>query len=149
MKKILLTLLLAILTNPIFGQEFKPDKWCSRLLTEDVVRFAFKNFPPPPHIQPVIFLRSAPLYPKYIATAEILDNGQYLINVNMLYLDIDMDLDRVLIHELQHILQFHQGRLKTLDSGFYWEGQIYSFDWPYDERPWEIEADQASDQYCN
>lgn len=148
MKK-LFTLLLVILTQTLFAQEFKPDKWCERLLTDEVIRFSNQNFPPPPYIQPVIYFRSTPLSPRFVATAEILEPGVYIISVNWIYLESNLEMERTIIHELQHILQFHSGRLKTLDTCFYWEGMLYGFDWPYDARPWEIEADQVAADHCD
>lgn len=145
MKKFL-TIIGILLSTTTLAQAFNSDKWCQRLLTPDVISFCNQNFPPPPYKQPKIWIRSTPLHPRFVATAEILEPGEYIINVNFMYLD--MELERTMIHELQHILQFHQGRLKTLDEGFYWEGDLYSFDWPYPARPWEIEANQAATDWC-
>jgi hypothetical protein len=45
-------------------------------------------------------------------------------------------------HELIHVNQTVAGRFKTLDDGWLWEGCAYPFDTPYQDRPWEIEAEK-------
>jgi hypothetical protein len=148
MKKILalLTLLTCINLN---AQEFRPDSWCKHLLTDEIIRFSNQHFPQPPRVQPIIYIRATPLNPNFIATAEILSHNQYIINVNPMYMMAEIELERTMIHELQHVLQFYHNRLKTLEQGFLYDDQIYSFNWPYDQRPWELEADSVSALWCD
>lgn len=44
-------------------------------------------------------------------------------------------------HELIHVKQFIEGRLKVVQGGIEWEGEYYPTSVPYEERPWEIEAE--------
>lgn len=147
MKRTLAVLGLTTLGLLAKAQEFKPDIWSKDLITPEVIRFCNENFPPPPYKQPVIWVRMQPLHPRFLATAEELEHGEYVININIMYEDFEME--RTFIHELQHILQFYEGRLKRLEEGFFWEGALYTFDWPYPARPWEIEADQAAQTHCD
>jgi len=147
--KYLVTIAMIVMYSLAMGQTFKPDKWCSKLITEDVIRFANDNFPPPPFNQPIVYLRAVPISPKFLATADKLDEGIYVINVNILYIEHPLGLERTLIHELQHVIQFHENRLKLNEDSFLYEGKSYSFDTPYHLRPWEIEAFKTSDVFCN
>lgn len=47
------------------------------------------------------------------------------------------EIVRTLFHEIVHAKQFLDGRLCT-DGGYTWMGETY--DLPYNQRPWEIEA---------
>ena len=145
----LITIVMIIFTNLAVGQIFKTDKWCENLITDDVVRFSHQHFPPPPFNQPTVYVRAVPLTPKFYAITEKLEDGTYMISVNILYLDKPTGLERTLIHELVHVLQFHNQMLGVDDNSFYYDGECYSFDTPYYERPWEIEAFELSDKFCD
>ena len=147
--KYLITLLLAILTLQLHSQEIIADKWCDQLINQDVQRFCLENFKQPPFKQPIIYVQASPLNPKFLAVANILQPGEYIINVNVIYLDVGFDMSRVMIHELVHIIQFHEQRLRIEGEFFIYNGQYYSLDWPYNERPWEIEADHRAALFCD
>lgn len=54
----------------------------------------------------------------------------------------DNILTFILAHEMIHLSQMVKGKL-SLDMGrrvFSWSGQEYAASYPYDSRPWEIEA---------
>ena len=54
----------------------------------------------------------------------------------------DNILTFILAHEMIHLSQMVNGKL-SLDMGrrvFSWNGQEYATSYPYDNRPWEIEA---------
>lgn len=145
--RLLITIAMIVMSNLAMGQMLRPDKWCESLITQDVVRFANQVFPPP-YIPPTIYVRATPLSPRFYATAVELDDNVYLINMNIIYIDRCVGYENTLIHELQHVVQFHNDRLKTVEEGFWYEGKVYPFTTPYDERPWEIEAHQAADDFC-
>jgi len=46
----------------------------------------------------------------------------------------------ILAHELKHLSQIYSGRLKMLPFCIQFEGLWYTFNYPYWEREWEIEA---------
>lgn len=63
---------------------------------------------------------------------------QYLIHINdelPHYQKIE-----TLCHEIIHIQQMNSGALEDKGLFFIWEGRMYSYFHPYDEREWEIEA---------
>lgn len=72
----------------------------------------------------------------------------YIITVgNQSAIFIDKNISRsiaieTLSHELIHLKQYIDGRLKLLETTYVeWEGEkINVLDLPYDKRPWEIEA---------
>lgn len=147
--KYLISIAMIIFCNLAMGQIFKSDKWCDVLLTEEVRRFANNNFPPPPYKQPIVYIQAVPLSPRFYATAEELEKNVYIINVNIIYLDKVVGLERTLIHELQHVIQFHSGRLKITQEGFIFDGECYEFSTPYGLRPWEVEAFMVTDIFCD
>ena len=67
-------------------------------------------------------------------------------------------LHQTIAHEFIHAKQFASGRLfhdgihcnidGELESGWVWEGKLY-INTPYNERPWEIEADIATPMLVN
>ena len=65
-------------------------------------------------------------------------NGYYLIRLKSgLYRDYYVT---ILAHELQHLLQLHQKRLKIHPSYIEFNRLWYTFSYPYWDRPWEIEC---------
>lgn len=48
----------------------------------------------------------------------------------------------ILCHELWHLKQYFESRLKVVSNykKVYWEGNKYTYETPYNERPWEQEA---------
>lgn len=144
-------LILFVLLSQTLQAQIYTDPWTKDLVTDDIERFVNQYFPPPPYIQPKVYVRAAPLTPRYIATADTIEPGKsYIITFNWIYLEMNhVYLDRTFIHELQHILQFHSNRLSRDEFGFIWEGTRYPYEFPYQWRPWELEADSISDHWCN
>lgn len=49
---------------------------------------------------------------------------------------------RVFIHEMVHVSQMYDRRLRSLPAAVWFEGELYANDVPYYDRPYEIEADK-------
>ncbi len=50
----------------------------------------------------------------------------------------------VLCHELKHLEQYYKNKIELLPSkGYKWLGKEYPASYPYNQRPWEIEAFNA------
>ena len=65
--------------------------------------------------------------------------GKYALHLRS---SLDGDILIILCHEAVHLSQYLSGRLKfNLSTGVRtWNGQRYSANYPYMDRPWEIEA---------
>jgi hypothetical protein len=78
---------------------------------------------------------------EYYAIVQKIDfkDGYYQIFLNK---DLsDKKLAVTLCHELVHIKQYEDGRLKTTKTGYVWEGKEYKYaNVPYERRGHEIEA---------
>ena len=67
----------------------------------------------------------------------------------------EQDLFESLIHEMVHVKQFAQGRLKDRASGFFFEGKHYNSYDPnvnynkYSKLPWEEEAYSLQRELCH
>lgn len=60
----------------------------------------------------------------------------------ILYLRKNMseDLLTTICHEMVHLKQYYDGKLRLDGTTFYWNGEYYSKPIPYMDRPWEKEA---------
>jgi len=81
------------------------------------------------------------------------DRG-YTVFIDQSILKADELTDPVIslvIHEIWHIKQMEDGRLKNNDAYTVaiWEGVHYTMTMPHDQRPWEIEARMMEEKYLN
>lgn len=80
-------------------------------------------------------------------------DGKYtiFIDTNILKVDELSDLTiNLFIHEIWHIKQMEDGRLRSGDSVAVWDGVHYAITaMPYEDRPWEIEARKMESKYLN
>ena len=56
---------------------------------------------------------------------------------------------KIMLHELTHIEQFHEGRLRSDFESFTWFGKKYNANAPHEEYlqwPWEIEANARANE---
>lgn len=87
------------------------------------------------------------------------DNGyvvkqgcEYIIYLNPSILNKDKKSDfniRLIIHELTHVQQIKEGRLKFNEQQTIaiWDGKEYDNSMPYEYRPWEKEAKKNENRY--
>ena len=79
------------------------------------------------------------------------DRG-YTVFIDQSILKADELTDPVIslvIHEIWHIKQMEDGRLKNNDAYTVavWEGVHYTMTMPHDQRPWEIEAEEMAEAH--
>tara|TARA_B100000989_G_C19502634_1_gene454960 strand:- start:271 stop:720 length:450 start_codon:yes stop_codon:yes gene_type:complete len=113
---------------------------------ESVRSFVFDSIINPriPMNPPRIITKMSPLSLNIIGLTTKIIDGVYLIQLNGLY--PAEKLNRTLFHELAHVYQIERGMLIE-DFGFViWNGEIYSWETPYAQRPWEIHAEQIVEQ---
>lgn len=81
---------------------------------------------------------------------KVMDRYFIYINKDILKKDkITNFIIRVIIHEMWHIKQMIEGDL-LFNENFtivYWKGTEYSKEFPYENRPFEIEARKAENKY--
>lgn len=80
-------------------------------------------------------------------------DGKYTIFIDTSILKADELSDPIInlfIHEIWHIKQMENGRLRSGDSVAVWDGVHYAITaMPYEDRPWEIEARKMESKYLN
>ncbi len=100
---------------------------------------------PPPRRSPYIITKIAPLRFNIIGLTTQIKEDVYLIQLNSIY-PVDI-LQRTMFHELVHVLQFDR---RYLIEGFglvFWKGEASSWNVPWGARPWEIHAEELTDQF--
>jgi len=81
-----------------------------------------------------LYVEDEEIYFAYIQEKE----GYYLIRVNS-KLSEDLLIESI-CHELTHLAQEQSGQLKRLYYGFWYNGVVYPFYWPYFDREFELRA---------
>lgn len=95
----------------------------------------------PPLKAPFIKIKFAPLHPRIGGLTTEVEEGVYFIQINSIY--PLLSARRILFHELVHVLQFERGWLKEYPAGIvYWQGQLYTWALPWNQRPWEVQAEE-------
>ena len=91
-----------------------------------------------------IEIKFAPLHPRIGGLTTQISPGVYFIQINPLY---PFHLaQKVLMHELVHVHQFHSGLLFETNTGVIWKGTEWSWLVPWSDRPWEIQAEEYVDK---
>ena len=98
----------------------------------------------PPRRSPLIITKISPLRFNIIGLTTEITDGTYLIQLNSMY-PVDI-LQRTMFHELVHVLQFNRRYLIEAFGEVFWKGEISTWDVPWGERPWEIHAEELTDQ---
>jgi hypothetical protein len=112
---------------------------------ESILSFVNDSLLKPPYKTVELEIKWGPLHPAILGlTTEIID-GTYFIQLNQgLTLE---QTQRVLMHELIHVYQFHYNLLEDLPTdAVRWKDEIYYWSMPWRERPWEIHAEAWSDK---
>lgn len=146
MKKFLLLLSL-LCTLQSGAQQFQPQPQTQELITHTVKQWAQTNFPQPPHPQPKIYIAMAPLHFRMLGMTREIAPRTYMIDLNPYY--SNTRLEHTLIHELVHVKQMYQGRLKVKANTIEWLQADWAFNTPYSHRPWELEAKKVTQEYCD
>lgn len=79
-----------------------------------------------------------PLHHKIAGITRLIGERHILIDLNPMY---RYEWDHVYMHELVHAAQIQEGRLTIIDDLWYWDGELCDWTIPWDERPWEIDAE--------
>ena len=85
-------------------------------------------------------IKWAPLHPAILGLTTEVTDGIYFIQLNRgLTLE---QTQKILMHELIHVYQFHYKLLEDLPNGSVkWMGEFYSWNLAWKDRPWEIHAE--------
>lgn len=132
------TIILILLFSPVYGQELKVDPELDFLITDKIIGYKNTIINRPPYLQPVIYLKSSPLYMGFLGLTREIEPQVYIIDINIFSYNTSME--KTILHELIHVRQISSGQLVNLQNGWLWESKFYSFNLPYDDRPWEIQA---------
>ena len=140
-------ILAMLFSSQLMAQQFIQSKAHPVTITKDVQTWCDQHFPTPPRTQPTIYIGKLPLFPTMLGVTRPMRDGSFIIDLNVMM--SPNQTERVLIHELQHVIQMFNQDLLTDGEQFIWKGQAYPFDYPYRERPWEIEAEEQVKLYCD
>lgn len=113
------------------------------LRNKSLVDFVNDSLKRAPYKSAYINVKWAPLNPRIIGlTTEVKDDIFFIQLSRGLSLE---ETQRVLMHELIHVYQFHYNLLEDLPGDLVrWQDSIYTWDLPWKERPWEIHAEALS-----
>ena len=136
-----------LVTLHINSQILIPRERVSSLITGSTQKLQKDLFKGPSFMQPIVYIDRCPLFPGILGITRTLGDRIYIIDISPLYKD--KELERVLLHELVHVWQLHTGILIEKPDSFIYKSVRYPHDYPYETRPWEIEADQVADKYYN
>jgi hypothetical protein len=136
------TIILVLLFLPVYGQELKVGRGLDFIVTEKIIKYKNTIVNRPPYLQPTIYLESAPLYPTILGLTREISPQVFIIDINVLVNNPFLEI--TLLHELVHVRQISSGQLVNLPNGWMWESKFYSFDSPYETRPWEVQASLIS-----
>lgn len=136
--RILITFL--ILSINLQAQQLEFSRHTEYLNTPQLQEWCNQHFKQPPYRQPIVYIDQCPLNPNILGLTRPLHQDRYMVDLNPFMPHHDPQL--VLRHELVHVLQLHTQRLQSTPRYFIWEGTPYPHNYPYHQRPWEIEADQ-------
>jgi len=143
----ILILLLLVTSQLAYSQVLKPTDKVEHLVTQDVTQLCDQLFKGPVFQQPVVYIDYAPLFPGFLGITRKLDKYHYMIDLNIMYQSQDLVL--TLLHELVHVRQFYYDELGYDPRGrFLHKGTPYPTNYPYNDRPWEREADSIARQQC-
>jgi hypothetical protein len=131
-------IILTLLFLPLYSQELKVDAELNFVITNTIIKYKNTIVNRPPYLQPTIYLKSSPLYPTLLGLTREISPQVFIIDINIL--SNNPFIERTILHELIHVRQISSGQLVTLYNGWLWQNKFYSFDSPYESRPWEVEA---------
>lgn len=143
MKHLIILLLFSL---QLKAQILVPTDRTADLITSSIDQLGDLMFKGPQFMQPVVYIDYAPLDVQVLGLTRELTPGYYMIDLNPRY--SWHKLEKVLLHELVHVAQFHSGRLQTRENHFQFDNVAYPFSYPYSERPWELEAIKVSEAIC-
>lgn len=112
---------------------------------ESVLNFIQDSLLKPPYKTADLQIKWAPLHPAILGLTTEVTDGIYFIQLNRgLTLE---QTQRILMHELIHVYQFHYKLLEDLPNGSVkWMGEFYSWNLAWKDRPWEIHAEAWSNR---
>ncbi len=112
---------------------------------ESILSFVKDSLLKPPYKTVELEIKWGPLHPAILGlTTKVTDDVYFIQLTRGLTLE---QTQRVLMHELIHVYQFHYNLLNDLPAGaVLWKGEIYYWSMPWSERPWEIHAEAWSDK---
>jgi len=116
------------------------------LRNESVVKFVQDSLLKPPYRSAYIDVKWAPLHPAILGLTTKIKDDVFFIQLNR-----GMSLEetqRVLMHELIHVYQFHYNLLEDLPgANVRWKDSIYTWNIAWKDRPWEIHAEAWSTEF--
>ena len=113
------------------------------LRNKSIVKFVNDSLIRAPFKSAYIDVKWGPLHPRILGLTTEVKEGIFFIQLSR-GLSLE-ETQRVLMHELIHVYQFHYNLLEDLPGGgIRWETKIYSWDLAWKERPWEIHAEALS-----
>jgi hypothetical protein len=115
------------------------------LVNESIGNFVKDSLLRAPFASPYIEVKWAPLHPNVLGLTTEVADGIFFIQLSRgLTLE---QTQRVLMHELIHVYQFHHNLLEDLPGHVVrWKGDLYRWSLPWKDRPWEINAEAWSDE---
>lgn len=134
------TIILILLFLPIYvqSQELIVDPELNFIITDRIIQYKNTIINRPPYLQPTIYLVTSPLYPTLLGLTREIAPQVFIIDINIL--PNNPFIERTILHELVHVRQISSGQLVNLSNGWLWKSKFYSFDSPYESRPWEVQA---------
>ena len=98
---------------------------------------------PIPRVPVKILFHFGYSHPNLKGLTHQVDQDRYIIHLNLFH---KRDWWKVIHHELVHVKQLAKLELETHATYWKWQQQIYGFQTPYHQRPWELEAFLQADQ---
>lgn len=132
------TIILILFSISIYGQELIVDAELNFAITKRIIEYKNTIVNRPPYLQPVIYIKTSPLYPLILGLTREISPQVFVIDINIL--SNNQFIERTILHELVHVRQISSGQLVNLYNGWLWESKFYSFYSPYETRPWEEQA---------
>lgn len=111
---------------------------------ESIRTFIVDSLADNPFKEPFIKVKFGPLHHRIGGLTTRISENTYFIQINLGY-SLE-SAQRILMHELIHVHQFNRGWLKELDNRIIWHGDLWSWDIPWADRPWEIQAEEWTDK---
>ncbi len=125
---------------------FKRFELSQVLKNKSVVKFVQDSLLKPPYRSAYIDVKWGPLHPRILGLTTKVKDGIFFIQLNR-GLSLE-ETQRVLMHELIHVYQFHYNLLEDLPGGrVRWKDGVYSWNLSWKNRPWEIHAEEWSAKF--
>jgi hypothetical protein len=113
------------------------------LSNESIVEFVQDSLLKPPYKSAYIDVKWGPLHPRILGLTTKVKDGIFFIQLSR---GISLEeTQKVLMHELIHVYQFHYNLLEDLPNGnVRWKDSVYTWSMAWKDRPWEIHAEAWS-----